>query len=171
MTNPEQKLGRYVFAVLVKDEPGVLARVVGLFSGRGYNIESLTVAPVDPEKSMSRIHIVTTGTRQIIDQIKAQLERLVPIYKAVNLTDSGTVIEREMALVKLAGTGDKRTEAMRLATIFRARVVDTTLESLVFEITGPADKVDNFIALMRELGIVELVRTGVAAITRGGEAL
>ena len=171
MSTPKEKPQRHTFAVIVTNEPGVLARVIGLFSGRGYNIESLTVACVDPGKNLSRIHIVTTGTRMIIDQIKAQLERLVPVHKVVNLTDAGPAIEREMALVKVVAVGDKRAEAQRLADTFRARVVDATLQSFIFEITGSNEKLDNFIALMSGLGMVELVRTGVAAITRGEKTL
>ncbi len=157
----------HTLAVLVDNEAGVLARVIGLFSGRGYNIESLTVAETDHEGHLSRITIVTTGTPAVIEQIKAQLGRLVPVHDVHDLTVEGRAVQRELALIKVAGTGDKRVEAMRLADVFRARVVDTTLESFVFEITGAPDKVDAFIALMRPLGSVEVARTGVAAIARG----
>ena len=157
----------HTLAVLVDNEAGVLARVIGLFSGRGYNIESLTVAETDHEGHLSRITIVTTGTPAVIEQIKAQLGRLVPVHDVHDLTVEGQAVQRELALIKVAGTGDKRVEAMRLADVFRARVVDTTLESFVFEITGAPEKVDAFIGLMRPLGRIDVARTGVAAIARG----
>ena len=158
---------RHTIAVLVDNEPGVLARVIGLFSGRGYNIETLTVAEVDRSNSLSRITIVTTGTPMIIEQIKAQLSRLVPVHKVHDLTDEGPSVEREMALIKVAGKGDARIESLRLADIFRARVVDSTTESFVFEMTGSIEKLNAFIALMDPLGLVEVSRTGSAAIARG----
>ena len=158
---------RHTIAVLVDNEPGVLARVIGLFSGRGYNIESLTVAEIDRRDSLSRITIVTTGTPMIIEQIKAQLSRLVPVHKVHDLTDEGPHVEREMALVKVAGKGETRIESLRLADIFRANVIDTTIESFVFELTGSADKLNAFIALMEPLGLVEVSRTGTVAIARG----
>jgi acetolactate synthase I/III small subunit len=158
---------RHAVAVLVDNEPGILARVVGLFSGRGYNIESLTVAEVDRRKHLSRITIVTSGTRMIIEQIKAQLARLVPVHRVHDLTDEGPFVEREMMLAKVAGRGETRIESLRLADIFRARVVDSTTESFVFEMTGSAEKLDAFIALMEPLGLVELARTGAVAISRG----
>jgi acetolactate synthase-1/3 small subunit len=158
---------RHTIAVLVDNEPGVLARVIGLFSGRGYNIESLTVAEVDRRENLSRITIVTSGTPMIIEQIKAQLSRLVPMHKVHDLTEEGPFVEREMALVKVTGRGEARIEALRLADIFRARVVDTTIESLVFEMTGSAEKLNAFIALMEPLGLAEVSRTGAAAIARG----
>jgi acetolactate synthase I/III small subunit len=158
---------RHAIAVLVDNEPGILARVVGLFSGRGYNIESLTVAEVDRRNRRSRITIVTSGTRMIIEQIKAQLSRLVPVHKVRDLTDEGPFVEREMMLVKVAGRGEARIESLRLADIFRARVVDSTTESFVFEMTGSTEKLDAFIALMEPLGLVEIARTGAAAISRG----
>jgi acetolactate synthase I/III small subunit len=160
-------LERHTIAVLVDNEPGILARVVGLFSGRGYNIESLTVAEVDRKNSLSRITIVTSGTRMIIEQIKAQLSRLVPVHKVHDLTDEGPFVEREMMLVKVAGKGDARIEALRLADIFRARVVDSTIDSFVFEMTGSAEKLNAFIALMEPLGLAEISRTGAVAISRG----
>ena len=163
MTNIE----RHTIAVLVDNEPGVLARVIGLFSGRGYNIESLTVAEVDRTAGLSRITIVTTGTRMIIEQIKAQLSRLVPVHKIHDLTDEGPFVEREMALIKVAGKGEVRIESLRLADIFRARVVDSTTESFVFEMTGSSEKLNAFITLMEPLGLVEISRTGAAAISRG----
>ena len=158
---------RHTIAVLVDNEPGILARVVGLFSGRGYNIESLTVAEVDRKNRLSRITIVTSGTRMIIEQIKAQLSRLVPVHKVLDLTDEGPFVEREMALIKVIGKGDSRIESLRLADIFRAQVVDSTIESFVFEITGSADKLNAFITLMEPLGLVEVSRTGAVAISRG----
>ena len=157
----------HTIAVLVDNESGVLARVIGLFAGRGYNIESLTVAEVDHTGHLSRITIVTTGIPAVIEQITAQLERIVPVHEVHDLTVEGPSVERELAIVKVAGTGDKRVEALRLADIFRASVVDTTLESFVFEITGTPDKIDAFVDLMRPLGLVEIARTGVAAMSRG----
>lgn len=157
----------HTLTVLVDNEAGVLARVIGLFSGRGYNIDSLTVAEVDHEGHRSRITIVTTGTPAVIEQIKAQLGRMVPVHAVNDLTVEGKSVERELALIKVAGTGEKRVEAMRLADVFRARVVDTTLESFVFEITGTPEKVDAFVGLMRPLGLLDVARTGVAAIARG----
>ena len=161
------EIERHTIAVLVDNEPGVLARVIGLFSGRGYNIESLTVAEVDRANGRSRITIVTTGTPMIIEQIKAQLSRLVPVHKIHDLTDEGPFVEREMALIKVAGKGESRIESLRLADIFRARVVDSTTESFVFEMTGSSEKLNAFIALMEPLGLVEISRTGAAAISRG----
>jgi acetolactate synthase-1/3 small subunit len=157
----------HTLAVLVDNEPGVLARVIGLFSGRGYNIDSLTVAEVDHTGHTSRITIVTTGTPQVIEQIKAQLGRIVPVHKVNDLTVEGASVERELALLKVEGTGDKRVEALRLADIFRANAVDSTLTSFVFEITGAPEKIDAFAELMRPLGLVEMARTGVAALPRG----
>lgn len=158
---------KHTLAVLVENEPGVLARVIGLFSGRGYNIESLTVAEVDQKGHLSRITIVTTGTPNVIEQIKAQLGRIVPVHDVHDLTVEGAFVERELALFKVSGTGSKRIEALQLAEIFRANVVDSTLESFVFELTGPSDKIDAFADLMRPLGLVEIARTGVAALSRG----
>jgi acetolactate synthase I/III small subunit len=154
-------------AVLVENEAGILARVVGLFSGRGYNIESLTVAPVDAERRLSRITIVTSGTDMVIEQIKAQLDRLVPVHKVSDLTLEGPHLAREMMLIKVAGRGEHRMEALRLADAFRARVVDATTESFVFEMTGAGEKLDAFIELMRPIGLTEVSRTGVVAIARG----
>ncbi len=162
---------RKTFAVLVDNEAGVLARVIGLFAGRGYNIESLTVAEVDHLDHTSRITIVTSGTPEVLEQIKHQLERLVPVHKVIDLTEETPGIEREMALVKVAGLGDKRVEAMRLSEVFRARVIDTTHASFVFEVTGNQQKIDAFVDLMKPLGLVEVSRTGVVAITRGAEAM
>ena len=158
---------RHTIAVLVDNEPGILARVVGLFSGRGYNIESLTVAEVDRVNHLSRITIATSGTRMIIEQIKAQLSRLVPVHKVHDLTDEGPHVERELALIKVAGKGELRIESLRLADVFRARVIDSTTESFVFEMTGAAEKLNAFIALMEPLGLVEVSRTGAVAIARG----
>ena len=154
-------------AVLVDNEPGILARVVGLFSGRGYNIDSLTVAAVDEAQTRSRINIVTTGTEMVIEQIKAQLGRLVPVHQVSDLSREGPHIAREMAMIKIVATGDDRMEALRLADAFRARVIDATTGSFVFELTGATDKLDAFLALMRPLGLAEVSRTGVAAIARG----
>ena len=162
---------RHTISVLVDNVAGVLARVIGLFSGRGYNIESLTVAEVDPVERLSRITIVTSGTPMIIEQIKNQLDRLVPIHKVRDLTIDGAALERELALVKVRSTGEKRVESLRIADIFRARVVDATIESFVFEMTGSTDKLNAFIGLMRPLGLVDVARTGVAAIARGPEPI
>lgn len=161
---------RHILAVLVENEPGVLARVIGLFAGRGYNIDSLTVAEVDHLGHRSRITIVTSGTPQIIVQIKAQLGRIVDVHKVNDLTVEGPSVERELALFKVTGTGNDRIEAIRLADIFRASVVDSTLESFVFEITGTPEKIDAFAELMRPLGLEEIARTGVAALSRGAVA-
>ena len=157
----------HTLAVIVDNEPGVLARVIGLFSGRGYNIESLTVAETDHQGHRSRITIVTTGTPQVIEQIKAQLGRMVPVHEVHDLTVEGSSVERELALLKVAGKGESRIEALRLAEIFRANVVDSTLESFVFEMTGAPSKIDAFAELMRPLGLTEIARTGVAALARG----
>lgn len=162
---------RHTLSILVDNEAGVLARIVGLFSARGYNIESLTVADVSLDHAVSRITVVTSGPPPVIDQIMAQLDRLVPVHRVIDLTDHGPHVEREMALVKVAGTGDKRVEALRLADIFRARPVDTSTTSFVFEVSGSSEKVNQFIALMREVGLVEVARTGVVAIARGAEAV
>ena len=162
---------KHTIAILVDNESGVLARVIGLFSGRGYNIESLTVAEVEARRHLSRITIVTSGTRMVIEQIKNQLDRLVPVHKVSDLTDEGAHVERELALVKVRGTGNKRVESLRIADIFRARVVDSTTESFVFEMTGSSAKLNAFITLMQPLGLVDVSRTGVVAIARGPEAL
>ena len=157
----------HTLAIMVDNESGVLARVIGLFSGRGYNIDSLTVAEVDHAGHRSRITIVTTGTPAVIEQIKAQLTRLVPVHEVNDLTVEGPSVQRELALMKVAGKGDARIEALRLAEIFRAHVVDSTLESFVFEMTGTPEKIDSFAELMRPLGLREIARTGVAALARG----
>ncbi len=161
----------HTLSVLVANEPGVLARVIGLFSGRGFNIESLTVSETENQKHVSRITIVTTGTPQVIQQIKHQLDRMIPVHRVVDMTLTGRSIERELAMVKLKGTGEHRVEALRLAEAFRARVIDATIESFVFEITGNSAKINQFIELMRPLGLVEISRTGVAAIGRGPEGM
>ena len=160
----------HTLAVLVDNEAGVLARVIGLFSGRGYNIDSLTVAEVDHKGHLSRITVVTRDTPQVIEQIKAQLDRLVPVHQVNDLTVEGPSVERELGLFKVAGKGDARVEALRLADIFRANVVDSTLTSFVFEITGTPEKIDAFADLMRPLGLEEVARTGVAALSRGPDA-
>ena len=165
------EIERHTMAVLVDNEPGVLARVIGLFSGRGYNIESLTVSTVSEDKSKSRITIVTSGTPMIIEQIKAQLNRLVPVSDVYDLTEEGPHIEREVALIKLLAKGPERRESLRIADIFRARVVDTTVDSFVFMVTGTQEKIDAFTELMRALGAVEIARSGVVAIARGPEVL
>jgi acetolactate synthase-1/3 small subunit len=162
---------RHTIAVLVDNEAGVLARVIGLFSGRGYNIESLTVAEVDPDNAMSRISVVTSGTPMIIEQIKAQLNRLVPVRTLSDLTVEGPAVERELALIKVRGTGNKRVEALRIADIFRARAIDSTNNSFVFEISGSTEKLNAFIRLMKPLGLVEISRTGVVAIARGAKGI
>ena len=158
---------RHVLAVTVDNEPGILAKITGLFTARGYNIDSLTVADISTDHAVSRITIVTNGPPQVIDQIEAQLERLVPVHKVLDLTAAGPHVERELALIKVAGTGEKRVEALRIAELFRAKVVDTTTESFVFELTGSPDKINSFIALMRELGLVSVGRSGVVGMMRG----
>ena len=168
---PQQPIERHTMAVLVDNEAGVLARVIGLFSGRGYNIESLTVAEVNHAEELSRITVVTRGTPMVIEQIKAQLERLVPVHKVSDLTVEGPSVERELALVKVAATGDPRVESLRLADAFRARVIDTTTGSFTFEITGNSEKIDAFVDLMKPLGLVDVSRTGVVAIRRGAEGM
>lgn len=162
---------KHTIAVLVDNEAGVLARVIGLFSGRGYNIESLTVAEVDPDEGISRISIVTSGTPMIIAQIKAQLERLVPVRQLSDLTTDAPSVERELALIKVRGSGNKRVEALRIADIFRARAIDSTNNSFVFEISGSTEKLDAFINLMKPLGLNEISRTGVVAIARGAKGI
>ena len=163
-------INTHTISVLVDNESGVLARVVGLFSGRGYNIESLTVAEVDPREKRSRITIVATGTPMVIEQIKVQLKRLVPVHRVQDLTIDGPHVARELALIKVAGVGEERREAMQIADIFRARVLDSTGESFVFEIVGNTGKIDAFIGLMTPLGLTEISRTGVVAIARGPNA-
>ena len=157
--------------VLVDNEPGVLARVIGLFAGRGYNIDSLTVSETEHEKHLSRITVVTRGTPMVIEQIKNQLDRLVPVHRVIDLTSGGPALQRELAMVKVRGTGEKRMEMLRLADAFRARVIDATSESFVFEITGASDKIEGFISLMLPLGLVEVSRSGVVAIGRGPEGM
>ncbi|OUJ11696.1 acetolactate synthase small subunit [Acetobacter sp. DsW_059] len=163
--------GPAVISLLVDNESGALARIIGLFSGRGYNIRSLTVAPVDEEGLVSRVNVVTTGTPADIRQIEAQIERQVPVSRVVNLTAEGPHVAREMALIKVVSHGESRTEALRIAQAFRARAVDTTASSFVFELTGSTDKLDSFIELMRPLGLAEVSRTGVAAIRRGPQTI
>lgn len=170
MSSSNAAMERRTLAVLVDNEPGVLGRVVGLFSARGYNIESLTVAEVDARRNRSRITIVTNGTGHMLEQIEAQLLRLVPVAQVTDITKSKRGVERELALLKVAGVGEKRVEALRIAEIFRARVIDTTNESFIFEVTGASDKIDEFRNLMKPLGLVETSRTGVLSIKRGAEA-
>lgn len=167
----ELRAEMHTLAILVNNEPGVLARVIGLFSGRGYNIESLTVAETNHVENLSRITIVCSGTPDVIEQIKAQIERLVPVRKVSDLTVEGPHVERELALVKVKSGGEKRIEALRVADIFRARPVDSTLESFVFEITGTTEKIEAFLELMTPLGLVDVSRTGIAAIARGSQAI
>jgi acetolactate synthase-1/3 small subunit len=171
MTTTAEAIETHTLVVEVDNEPGVLARVVGLFSGRGYNIESLTVSETQHAEHVSRITVVTTGTKSVIEQIKAQLDRIVPVHKVVDLTETGKALERELMLIKVRGGGDHRAEALRIADAFRARVIDATVESFVFEITGRGEKLDQFIELMRPIGLVEVSRTGIAAMPRGPEGL
>lgn len=166
-----QPVARHTLAVIVDNEPGVLARIAGLFSGRGYNIESLTVSETEHENHLSRITVVTSGTAAIVEQIKAHLDRLVPVHRVVDLTLQGEAIERELALVKVVGKGDHRVEAMRLASAFGARTVDASLTSFVFELTGATDEIERFIKLMTAVGLTEVSRTGIAAMGRGPEAM
>ncbi len=167
----KERVETRTLCVLVDNEPGVLARVIGLFAGRGYNIDSLTVSETEHEKHLSRITIVTRGTPMVLEQIKNQLDRLVPVHRVIDLTTGGPAIARELAMVKVRGTGDQRMEALRLADAFRARVIDATTESFVFEITGASDKIESFINLMLPVGLVEVSRTGVVAIARGPEGM
>ena len=167
MTHADEGIEQRTLACIVDNEPGVLARVVGLFSARGYNIESLTVAEIDRNAHQSRITIVTSGTNHVLEQIEQQLLRLVPVVKVIDVTNSAGGIERELALVKVAGTGEKRVESLRISEIFRAHVIDTTNESFIFELTGASQKIDQFVELMRPLGLVEVSRTGVLSIQRG----
>ncbi len=166
-----QKQETHTLSVLVDNEPGVLARVIGLFSGRGYNIESLTVSETEHQAHLSLITVVTTGTPMVIEQIKNQLDRMVPVHRVVDMTLTGRSIERELAMVKVKGKGENRVEALRLADAFRARVIDATTESFIFEITGASNKIEQFVALMLPLGLVEVARTGSAAIVRGPEGM
>jgi len=160
---------RHVLTITVDNEAGILAKIAGLFTARGYNIDSLTVADISEDHALSRITIVTNGPPPVIDQIIAQLERLVPVHKVVDLTEAGAHVERELALVKVRGRGDDRVEALRIADVFRAQVIDTTTESFVFELTGASEKIDTFVALMRELGLVEVGRSGIVGMMRGAE--
>ncbi len=162
---------RHTLSVTVTNEPGVLARIAGMFTARGYNIDSLTVADISEDDAVSRITIVTTGTPQVIEQIVAQLDRMVPVHRVADLTALGPHVERELALVKVAGTGPHRDEAMRLADVYRAHVLDATTSSFVFEVTGSSEKIETFIALMDEIGLVEVARTGIVAIARGKVAV
>ncbi|MBX7502600.1 acetolactate synthase small subunit [Qipengyuania sp. YG27] len=163
----QQASERHVLNVIVDNEPGILAKITGMFTARGYNIDSLTVADISEDHAISRITIVTKGPEPVIDQIRAQLERLVPVHKVIDLTEEGAHVERELALVKVAGKGDNRVESLRIAELFRANVVDTTTQSFVFELTGAPEKIDSFIALMRELGLVEVGRSGIVGMMRG----
>ncbi|MBY0305395.1 MAG: acetolactate synthase small subunit [Sphingomonas sp. 28-62-20] len=166
----QENAERHTLAVIVDNEPGILARIAGLFTARGYNIASLTVSEITEDKSVSRITIVTSASPPVLEQIVAQLDRLVPVHKVTDLTAAGAHVERELALIKVAGTGDHRIEALRLADVYRARVVDATTSSFVFEVTGGTEKIDKFVELMREVGLIEVARTGIVAISRGKEA-
>lgn len=161
---------RHVLTIMVDNEAGILAKIAGLFTARGYNIDSLTVADITENHAVSRITIVTHGPPAQIDQIHAQLERLVPVHKVIDLSEMGPHVERELALIKVSGTGDIRVEALRVADVFRAKVVDTSTRSFIFELTGTPDKIDSFVAIMRELGLVEVGRTGIVGMMRGPEA-
>jgi acetolactate synthase-1/3 small subunit len=165
----EEASQRHTLAIMVDNEPGILARIAGLFTARGYNIESLTVSDVTADKAVSRITIVTSASDHVMEQVLAQLDRLIPVHSVTDLTALGPHVERELALVKVKGTGDHRIEALRLADVYRARVVDATTSSFVFEVTGGPEKIDTFIALMREVGLIEVARTGIVAIARGKE--
>lgn len=171
MPTSAESIASHTISALVDNEPGVLARVIGLFSGRGYNIESLTVAEVDRDGRRSRITVVTRGTPMVIEQIKAQLDRLVPVHLVRDLTMEGPHVARELALIKVRGLGEKRIESLRIADIFRARVVDSTTESFTFEVTGSSEKVEAFLGLMTPLGLVDVARTGIAAMARGQHGL
>jgi acetolactate synthase I/III small subunit len=166
----EEAAERHTLAVIVDNEPGILARIAGLFTARGYNIESLTVSEITADKSVSRITIVTSASPHVLEQIVAQLDRLVPVHKVTDLTAMGAHVERELALIKVRGVGDHRIEALRLADVYRARVVDATTSSFVFEVTGGIEKIDKFVELMGEVGLIEVARTGIVAIARGKEA-
>ncbi|UVO52559.1 acetolactate synthase small subunit [Sphingomonas sp. SUN019] len=166
----EEAAERHTLAVIVDNEPGILARIAGLFTARGYNIESLTVSEITADKSVSRITIVTSASPHVLEQIVAQLDRLVPVHKVTDLTAMGAHVERELALIKVRGVGDHRIEALRLADVYRARVVDATTSSFVFEVTGGIEKIDKFVELMGEVGLIEVARTGIVAISRGKEA-
>ena len=171
LDDKKQEPETHTLAVIADNQPGVLARIAGMFTARGYNIESLTVADITEDDSVSRITIVTTGTPAVIEQVVAQLDRMVPVHKVTDLTVLGDHVERELALVKVAGTGDHRIEALRLAEVFRANVVDTTISSFVFEVTGASTKIDRFVELMKEIGLVEVARTGIVAMARGKDAV
>jgi acetolactate synthase-1/3 small subunit len=171
MSGEQGLLRSATISVLVENEAGVLARVIGLFSGRGYNIDSLTVAPIDDDRARSRITVVTRGTEQVIEQIKAQLNRIVPVHKVADLTAEGPHVARELALIKVIAIGEPRGQALQIADAFRAKIVDTTIESFVFELTGSTEKIDAFLDLMRPLGLAEISRSGVAAIARGTKTI
>ena len=162
---------RHTLSLTVANEPGSLARIAGMFAGRGYNIESLTVSDVTEDEAVSRITIVTKAAPPTIEQIIAQLDRLPPVHRVLDLTAQGPHVERELALVKVAGTGDHRIEALRLGEVYRARVVDATTSSFVFEVTGGTEKIDKFLELMAHVGLIEVARTGIAAIARGHDVI
>ena len=164
-------INTHTLSVIVDNKFGVLGRVVGMFTARGYNIDSLTVAEVDEDRSLSRITLMVSGTSMVIEQIKAQLERIVPVRKVVDLNDAGPFVNRELILVKVKSRGERRVESLRVADIFRARVIDSSGQSFIFELTGSTEKLDAFIKLMKPLGLVEVSRTGAVAILRGAKAL
>ena len=166
----EETSRRHTLAIMVDNEPGILARIAGLFTARGYNIESLTVSDVTADKAVSRITIVTSASDHVMEQMLAQLDRLIPVHSVTDLTALGPHVERELALVKVKGSGDHRIEALRLAEVYRARVVDATIASFVFEVTGGSEKIDKFVELMGEVGLIEVARTGIVAIGRGKDA-
>jgi acetolactate synthase I/III small subunit len=166
-SNQSTVIHRHTLAVLVDNEPGVLARISGMFSGRGYNIESLTVTETEHEKHLSRITIVTSGTHHVIAQIKAQLGRLIPVHTVSDLTELGNVLERELALIKVVSNSEQRLEAINIAAAFGAKTLDATLNSFVFELTGTVEEIERFIKVMMAVGLVEVSRTGIAAMIRG----
>jgi acetolactate synthase I/III small subunit len=170
MEDKHERSESHTLSVLVDNEPGVLARVIGLFSGRGYNIDSLTVSETAHAEHLSRITVVTTGAPMVLTQIKHQLQRMVPVHSVTDLTAEGNALERELALVKVVGHGENRVEALRLADAFRAVVIDATVDHFIFEVTGRTSKIEQFIAIMAPLGLAEVCRTGIAAISRGAQS-
>jgi acetolactate synthase-1/3 small subunit len=160
---------RHVISILLENESGALSRVAGLFSARGYNIESLTVAPTE-DATLSRMTLVTRGSDEIIEQITKQLNKLVDVVRLSDLAE-GPHLEREMLLIKLKADGAHRDELMRLATIFRGHIIDVTDTSYVIELTGASSKLDSFIQAVSKAGIIEVVRSGPLGIARGEKGL
>jgi len=160
---------RRIISVLLENEPGALSRVVGLFSQRNYNIETLTVAPTD-DKSLSRLTVTTTGSDKVIEQITKQLNKLVEVVKLVDLTE-GTHIERELMLIKIKASGSQREEVKRLVDIFRGQIVDVTSAVYTVQVAGNSHKLDAFIASVVEGGVLEVVRSGISGIARGEKML